>query len=317
MKTRIDNHVHLGVEPLFYLKGGSPYCLDLDNLRMQSSGLGLGEWVVFPFPSYFALEMGALRAGRIEISHEGDSIPYRIENRRLLEDLARLPEDTRKQFRPFLMADPRRHAAAQVRDWELLANTHRFHGIKIQATIIQSPITGLLAKGRGMLDFAQERNLPFLIHSSIHPEDNWSQCADILRIVESRPEIRFVLAHSCRFHRPSLDRINQLPNAWFDCSAHIIHCQCAVAGYPTVAEPEHRFPSDYTSPATVLRDLAEAYPHKLIWGSDAPFYSYQDKDLSLVSSYREEVDVLNAMPQDIQERISHENTIAWLEGQPS
>lgn len=311
----IDNHVHIGVDPLFYLKGWFPYCLDFERLLGEAKDSGVDSWVVFPFVSYMALDQAALRQSRIEISHEGESIPYRFENHRLLNDLRRMDPTLRKRFRPFLIADPGRHASAQVRVWEELTKTHRVHGIKIQPTIIQSPITTLLAKGRCMLDFAEERNLPFLIHSSISPADAWSQCADILRVAEARPKIRFVLAHSCRFHHESLRRVASLPNTWFDCSAHVIHCQCAVDELPTVAVKEERFPSDYSSAETVLSDLAMAFPEKLIWGSDAPFYSYEDDKTQLRSSYWREVEVLNSLPEDVREAVAHRNTLAWL-GQP-
>jgi predicted TIM-barrel fold metal-dependent hydrolase len=311
---KIDNHVHIGVDPLFYLQGWSPYCLDLKQLQLEAEGTGINEWVVFPFVSYTALDCKALRQGRIEISGGQDGIPYRFENRRLLEELNRLNSGVRACFRQFLMADPGRQPTEQVKEWESLTREYRFHGVKIQATIIQSPITSLLGEAQCMLDFAEERNLPFLIHSSIDPSDIWSQCADILRVVEARPGIRFVLAHSCRFHRESLDRVASLPNAWFDCSAHVIHCYCAARNLPVIANPADRFPSDYSSPETVLRDLAAAYPDKLIWGSDSPFYSYEDKNLQLHSSYRREVAVLDALSPTQQELVSHRNTLAWLEG---
>lgn len=163
-----------------------------------------------------------------------------------------------------------------------------------------------------MLDFAAERGLPFLIHSSIAPDDVWSQCADILRVGEARPDVRFVLAHSCRFHKPSLDRVAALPNVWFDCSAHVIHCECAMRDFSAVAHRGERFSSDYTSPEKVLLDLAQAYPDKLIWGSDAPFYSYADDDLQLKSSYEREVEVLDALPTDLLKAASSTNTLRWL-----
>ena len=311
----IDNHVHIGVEPLFYLKGWFPYCLDFERLLGEAKDSGVDSWVVFPFVSYMALDQAALRQARIEISHEGDSIPYRFENNRLLNELRRMKAPLRERFRPFLIADPGRHASAQVRDREDLAKTHRVHGIKIQATVIQSPITSLLAKARCMLDFAEERNLPFLIHSSISPSDAWSQCADILRVAEARPNIRFVLAHSCRFHDESLRRVAALPNTWFDCSAHVIHCQSVIQGLANVAVKKELFPSDYSSPETVLADLASAFPDKLIWGSDAPFYSYEDDNLQLVSSYNREVEVLNSLDPAVRDAVAHRNTLAWL-GQP-
>lgn len=308
---RIDNHVHIGVEPLFYVNGWSPYALDVPRLMMETSETGIDRWIVFPFVSYLGLDLAAMRRGEIKTGAEID-IPYRFENRRLLEEIARQPEENGKKLLPFLMADPGRFQDEQVREWEAITKEHRVHGLKIQATIIQSPITALLKQGSVMLDFAAARNLPVLIHSSISPDDAWSQCADILHIAESRPDLRFILAHSCRFHRPSLDRVAELPNTWFDCSAHIIHCECAVRGLPTVAVPGERFDSDYTSPARVLQDLAEAYPDKLIWGSDAPFYSYEDAGIQLRSSYRAEVDVLESLPPEKLELAACRNTLAWL-----
>lgn len=317
MKPLIDNHVHIGVDPLFYINGWSPYSLDLVRLFQEAEGKGIGEWIVFPFVSYLALNLRAMRQGGIELDRHAQEIPYEFENWRLSRDLARLDPEQRVKFRQFLMADPGRHAAAQVQAWEKMGNTVDFHGIKIQATIIRSPITALAAKARCMLDFAAERNLPFLIHSSIAPDDRWSQCADILRIAELRPDVRFVLAHSCRFHRASLDRVAELPNTWFDCSAHIIHCRCAQANLSAVATPQERFPSDYSDPARVLADLAEAYPAKLIWGSDAPFYSYADDEIQLTSSYTEEAGILQSLPPDVRQRIASGNTLAWLGGSRS
>jgi predicted TIM-barrel fold metal-dependent hydrolase len=310
----IDNHVHIGVDPLFYLNGWSPYCLDIERLLNEALGHGIDEWVVFPFVSYIALDMRGLRTGDIHLDSQSPETPYAFENERLSRELGRLDAERRGWFRQFLIADPGRHAAAQVRVWEALEKTAPFHGIKIQPTIIRSPITSLLAKARCMLDFAAERNIPFLIHSSIAPDDGWSQCADILRVAEARPDVRFVLAHSCRFHEPSLRRVASLPNAWFDCSAHIIHCRCATAGLPTVAVPAERFPSDYTDPARVLADLASAYPEKLIWGSDAPFYSYKDDGMLLEATYADEAAALAALPPDVRQRIARTNTLAWLGG---
>ena len=165
-----------------------------------------------------------------------------------------------------------------------------------------------------MLDFAADHNLPLLIHSSIDPTDKWSQCADILAVAESRPDVRILLAHSCRFHQPSLRKVAKLPNTWFDCSAHVVHCECVVKGLTTVAPEDTRFPSDYNSPETVLKDLATAFPEKLIWGSDAPFYSYADSNIQLTSSYVREVARLDALPPALLESVCHVNTLAWLHG---
>ena len=43
-----------------------------------------------------------------------------------------------------------------------------------------------------------------------------------------------------------------------------------------MAESSRRFVSDFSNPAVVLADLAEKYSSKLLWGSDAPGYSFCD-----------------------------------------
>jgi len=310
---RIDNHTHIGVDPLFYLQSWSPYCLDIPRLFQEAEGCDIDAFVVFPFVSYMDLDQEALRSKRIALSERPDVVPYRFENRRLREEIERQPDELRWRLWPFLMADPARRQREQVAEWQrLTSDGYTVHGIKIQGTIIQSKVIRLLDEGACMLDFAEERDLPLLIHSSIKAEDEWSQCADLLRVAEARPQVRFVLAHSCRYHLPSLQRLAELPNAWFDCSAHVIHCGCAVQGLPAVAAPGERFQTDYSSPETVLRDLAEAFPDKLIWGTDAPFHSIHYEHVRLQSSYRREIACLEALPAALQERIAHRNTLAWL-----
>ncbi len=214
------------------------------------------------------------------------------------------------------MIDPGRCPEEQVQALRSLTGEHRIYGLKIQATILQSPIRALLETGSCLLDFAQAENLPVLIHTSIDPADRWSQVADILEIARSRPVIRFCLAHSCRFDRMGLDEVAALPNTWFDCSAHVIHCRIAMEDHPAVAPASRRFASDYRNPSQVLADLARAYPDRLIWGSDAPFHSYasnvREQPLRMICSYDEEARPLRDLPEDVQNRIAFRNTLDFL-----
>ena len=155
-----------------------------------------------------------------------------------------------------------------------------------------------------------------MIHSSVAPEDKWSQASDILDVAAATPHVRFCLAHSCRFDRACLDRVAALPNTWFDCSAHRIHCEGVTRGLGYVAPAARRFPADYGDPTAVLRALAEAYPTKLIWGSDSPFQSYvanlDGVFTSLRSTYAEEAACLRALPEKTQQAIAHSNLLALL-----
>lgn len=311
---RIDNHNHIGVDPLFYQQGWMPYCMDLPRFFCETGGHGMDRFVVFPFVSYMDLDQDALRANRIALAPEEERVPYRFENRRLCEDIRRAPAEWREQLWPFLIFDPARKPREQVGEWKKLPSDYRVYGIKVQGTIIQSKVLALLDQGRVALDYAEEHNIPFLIHSSIRPDDEWSQCADILRVAEARPGVRFVLAHSCRYHQPSLERVAALPNTWFDCSAHVIHCRLATENHPAIAVPAERFPADYHRPEKVLQALAEAFPGKLIWGTDTPFHSIAYDKVQMSSSYAAETACLDALPAPLADEIACRNTLAWLHG---
>jgi predicted TIM-barrel fold metal-dependent hydrolase len=235
----------------------------------------------------------------------------------MLQEIYELFPEEGKSVIPFPMFDPMREPQAQVEELRKLREEYSFHGLKTQSTILQAPIKNLLGVGRVILEFAEECDLPLLIHSSVLPADIWAQASDILDIAEATPNVRFCVAHSLRFDKEQLDRLAAIPNAWFDCSAHRIHCQLAVENSPSVAPPERRFPSDYNRPQQVLRDLAEAYPHKLMWGSDSPYYSWvapiEDVPYSLLSTYTEEVACVKALPPELQRHVAEFNTLKFLQ----
>lgn len=307
----IDVHSHIGVEIAFYLRGFQPYGLDWPTLSGMSERGGIDRVVVFPMPTYLGeAELGteAINAG---IAGIPAGVPYAFENRRQAVELARFAGGAVRAL-PLWMVDPGRGVAGQVAALRSLRGEYPCYGLKIQGTIIRSRVAELMGVGSALLDLAEEWDVPFLIHSSIHPDDAWSQAADILDVVRSRPGVRFILAHSCRFDLESLDAVAELPNAWFDCSAHLIHCRLAVQDSPVVAKAGRRFATDYRDPARVLADLAAAYPESFCWGSDAPFDSYVDDKVMLWGGYEAEVAALRQLDPDVQTRIARDNTRAFL-----
>lgn len=308
----IDAHTHVGTDLLFYLRGHYPYALDWPSLVDQGEAVGMGKFVVFPMVSHLGLNVSELRRGLITSEGAWEKIPYAFENRRLMTEIMHLFPRLADRALPLWMLDPSREPKGQCEALRALHEVFPCSGLKVQATIIQSFIRDLLGSGQCLLDLAEEKNWPVLIHTSVHPEDPWSPVADILEIARARPGIRFNLAHSCRFDVAALDEVAALPNAWFDCSAHVIHCRLATQNSPAVAGPSRRFVSDYANPSGVLADLAEKYPDKLMWGSDAPFHSYCDDKVQLTSSYREEAQALHQLDKATVRRIASTNTLAFL-----
>ena len=312
----IDCHNHVGVDLLFYLRGEFPYAQHLSSMVAEGGALGVDRWIVFPMVSNLSLDFAKLREGQIVFPGGFERVPYAFENRRMLREIYELFPETGKATLPFVMLDPMRETQAQAAELRKLRGEFKFYGLKIQATILQSDIKCLGQQGRVFLELAEEWDLPLLLHSSVNPEDHWAQAKDILDLAEANPCVRFCLAHSCRFDRECLDRVNELPNTWFDCSAHGIHCDCAVRNLPVVAPAARRFESDYQKPAQVIADLAAVYPQKFLWGSDSPFYSYVGQFhggvLALVSSYAKEMAALKAQPAGVIERIANQNTLEFL-----
>lgn len=312
----IDCHNHIGTELKFYLGGDYPYCQNIPSLLEHKTSQRLTHWVVFPFVTNRACGIQALMRGELDFEEDPTVVPYAFENRRLLKEVYDYFPEHSNCFLPFIMVDPNRKIPEQVEELRKLRERYAFYGIKIQPTLIQSFIRGLLEEGAAFVELAREWDIPFIIHSSIDPTDVWSQCKDILDTAEANPDVRFCLAHSCRFHKPSLDRLAELPNTWFDCSAHIIHCQSVPRGLDNVAPSETRFPTDYENPARVLQDLYEAYPEQLLWGSDSPFYSWiTDKGrfpFSLKTTYEEEVNALYQLPEEARKHVTNRNTLRYL-----
>ena len=310
----IDSHNHVGADIMFWLRGDFPYAQHLVTMTREGGALGVDRWIVFPFVINLSLEIEALRRG--EIVYGGiEKVPYAFENRRLLREINELFPEEGKRCLPFVMLDPMREQAAQIAELRRLRGDYDFYGLKIQTTMLQSFIRTLGGEGRAFIDLAAEWDIPFLIHSSVG-DDPWAQAGDILDIAEKFPHVRFCLAHSCRYDRECLDRVAALPNTWFDCSAHCIHCDGAVADLPYIAPRPRRFDSDFTNPARVIADLAAAYPAKFIWGSDSPYYSYVamlgGERIALISTYEREVAALRAQPAEVVDRIANKNTRAWL-----
>ena len=313
----IDCHNHVGADLMFYLRGDFPYAQHLVSMTSEGRALGVDRWIVFPFVVPVAFRIEALQRGEIVFDGTGlEKVPYAFENRRLLKEINGLFPDEGKDCLPFVMLDPMREQAGQIAELWKLRGEYQFYGLKLQTTMIQSFIRTLGEEGRGFIELAAEWDIPFLIHSSVATDDPWAQASDILDIAEKFPHVRFCLAHSCRYDKECLDRVNALPNTWFDCSAHCIHCDGAVADMAFIAPRARRFDTDYTDPARVIADLAAAYPAKFMWGSDSPFYSYVamlgDTRLALISTYAREVAALKANKPEVVDRIANRNIRAWL-----
>jgi hypothetical protein len=212
----IDAHSHVGVELYRYLRDEYPYCQDLRTLFTHADRTGVSHCIVFPCVSYQAMDLVQLRDSKVVLEGRLDSVPYGRENRRFLKECLRLLSLAPTADDSLRQCGPAAQGARAARATAAVACGIPF--LRFENPAVRDPGAHPLAAdpGSAFLNFAREHDLPFIIHSSIDAGDRYSQCADILHVAEHNPDLRFCLAHSCRFHRPSLERVAALPNTWFD-----------------------------------------------------------------------------------------------------
>jgi predicted TIM-barrel fold metal-dependent hydrolase len=226
---------------------------------------------------------------------------------------------------PFGCFDPARRAAEQAACLRRLADRYPLFGLKTATSYLQSPITALLGKGACLLDLAAELDIPVTIHSSVLAGDPWADVFEILKVVKARPDVRFAIAHACRFDRRALDAADALANCFVDVSAFHIHCLLAQQNSPAVAAKPNRFPADYRHHAAALQQLAEAYPDTVLWATDTPAHLFKgrfhnDKGekvfMNLPCGPLTEIEEFRKLPPALRRRIGHDNTVRFLFGKP-
>lgn len=310
-----DVHSHIGVDLGFYLRGWWPYAATAQDLLQHMDAHGIDRAVAFPFalPSAFDPYSFADH-GRVRLRR--GRVPFDRENLALRSELCRIDADRRILM--LAMFDPSRKPDRQVAALEKLFASEeargRVVGLKVQATILESPIAALLKEGRVIMQFAEARRLPVLIHTSIIASDRWSPASACLDVAEAYPKARFNLAHSLRFHRPSIERAAKIANVWVDCGAHLGHCQLARENHPAVARKSERLDANYAAPTQLLEAMAAALPGRFMWGSDNPYMSWCDDTIRAVYSYRQEAAALHALPAAVKRRIATAAPEAWLWG---
>jgi predicted TIM-barrel fold metal-dependent hydrolase len=306
---RTDCHTHVGIDAAFYLAGWLPYASSAQDLLGHMAHAHIDRAACFPNPTPSAFDPWAFAEHR-ELRQLPGRVPYAQENTVLIAELRRV--DTHGQLLPFGMFDPDRNVAEQVAHLQTLAGDLK--GLKSQPTLLQSPVRQLLGPSRPLMEFAEAHDLPVVLHTSVEPNDRWSQTMDCLEVASEFPRVRFSMAHSMRFHAPSLRLASQLDNVWVDCSAHLLHCELALRASPVVAPPAERVDADFADPADVLRVVHEILDGKYVWGSDSPYQSWSDDDFTSIHTYSQEVDVLAELPAQLRSSMLSFAPDAWLCG---
>jgi predicted TIM-barrel fold metal-dependent hydrolase len=320
----IDAHTHVGADPACYQTGAFPYCMSVEDQVLRARAGGVDHVVAFPFiySEYFSLHAfrkGVFRRDPRSLSRH----PYGTENAMLMREIYDAFPQYAGTVLPFATFDPGRRQAEQARGLEDLAARYPLFGIKTATSYLQSRVTDVLGRGAPLLDFAARHNVPATIHCAVIPGDPWANVFEVLKVVRARPDVRFCIAHTCRFDRRALDAAAEMENCFVDFSAFHIHCRLALDDHPGVAAPADRFPADYGDHAAAMHKIAEHYPDKMIWGTDTPahyfmgvFYDDSGKEhrINLPCGPETEAAELRKLPEAVRRRITYTNTMRYLFG---
>jgi len=304
-----DVHTHIGLDTGFYLRGWWPYAATCQDLQQHMDANGVDRAVCFPFGLPSAFDAIAYADGG-KVVLRPDRTPFDRENALLVQEVQRIAPDGR--LLPFAMFDPSRRVEEQIKFLQPLVG--KIRGLKLQATILESFVPDLLDKGKDLMALATQHGLPVLIHTSIVETDRFSQVADCLKVALANPKVRFVLAHSHRFHEATLREAAQIDNVWVDCSAHLAHIAGVQNNAKYVAKPEERVDADYTDPVDPLIAIHDILGDRYVWGSDSPFNSWVDSSISHICSYRDEANILHALPENVKNDMAVVGPEAWLFG---
>lgn len=321
----IDVHSHAGVSLKAYANMEYPYAQTLEGLARQQTCGGVDVNVVFPVSADLYFDYLPLTRGDLVPAIEPvSSAPYATENRTIMHNLFNRCPELASRFLPFVSVDPGRAVAGQLNELRSLEREFPIYGIKISGVSCQSCVTGLLDEAVALLDFAEERDLPLLFHVTPLPDDKYSQAADVFRIIESRPQLRFCLAHCIQFHREPLERADATPNVWVDTAALKIQVQVIRQEAGKTIPTSDLVAADYLDHRQVMNVLCRKYPGTMIWGTDSPYYAFmcrrkqgfhgEVREFSLKGTYEDEIAALNALPEDLRLRVSNTNTLDFVFG---
>lgn len=323
----IDVHTHAGVSLETYARGEYPYASTIEGLRYQQLTGGVDVSVVFPFTSHLHFDFRSVVEGTLrETAQPVSPAPYSAENALLLREIYDYCPELAGRFLPFVSIDTEREIPRQLAELEQLWETYGFYGIKINPVLSQSHVRELLSAGGAFLDFAEERNLPLLIHTSPVPGEEYSQTSDVFKVIDTRPTLRFCLAHALLFFREFLERAARTPNVWVDTAALKIQTDSVRSLLGTVISPSELIDADLTDHRQVMSSLCAAYPDTIVWGTDAPAYAYicrrQDAqghwtEFTFKGRYEDELAALRCLPAEAQVRVANTNTLNFLFGKGS
>lgn len=309
----IDVHSHAGgIDMYNWMTPRYPLSQSAYDLSLKVEANDVDFFVVFPMPTSMYYHPKYLKnTGSTSLSGIED-FPFQRCNEVLLYEVDVFQLE---RALPFLCIDPMVKIEEQIVHLEQLIDQYEVFGLKLHTLATHSSAIDL--DGSPFMELLESENLPILIHAGTTPVS--THPLNIVKLAKKYPYIRFCIAHFADFDVASMEAIVEVDNVFVDTSPFLSLCEFALKNNVMQVSAE-RYATDYSHPDIALRDLCQALPGKVIWGTDEPWTSVSNDDGSLLTrySYSAERSLLAQLSQGGHDRlvseISNWNTKRFLFG---
>lgn len=311
--TFIDAHTHIGgVSYTNMLLGGYPYSQSVDELLKEMNTNGISHAITTPFPVFYGHRKEVLVDEALaQVLLQYEKFPYCFANRMMLEEIKIFGEG---RFFPFVLMALNKDLEKQIEYISKLSEKYKIYGVKLY-TVYDNVCLSEMINSHIFTEFLKRYKYPIMIHSSF---DGAGDANDIVKFAEAYPEININIAHMARFKKKSLEEIKKLSNVYLDFSPFLMLCEFM----KNIKKDDGNgvfCDLNYEDPFDVLCYITEEFPQKIMYGSDAPFYTvFEYSDMKSKEEtrfvYKDTVKLLYKLPENIRERIVSKNVIDFLFG---
>ncbi len=311
-KPIIDGHTHAGFDHYGVIRKRYPTSQSVKDLVFKLDSSGVDFSVTFPCPNstyYFDL-ISLPTQEHILDPRPVESFPYEFSNRQLFYETSLFGKD---KILPFAFIFPGYEEDKQVKSLEEYAQKGFLFGLKHHTLV--GAISAKKLIDSPFIALAKKYSLPIMIHSGV---DQNSRPEHVMDLAEHHQDIRFCIAHAGEFEKSVYERFlkSSYKNVFFDCSPFISICTLAETDVKR-GKTASKLNIEYGNPQEALIQLYNTVPKNLIWGTDEPWTTITDDsrgDILVKVDYQDEVNLLNALPENIKEDIAFNNTVRFLFG---
>lgn len=309
--TLIDVHSHCGFGQYNVIKRRYPSSQSVIDLASKTKSAGIEYAVSFPFPgSSYYFDIAESAKGNLHVPNPIEEFPYHFANRQLFYEVSLFGDD---RILPFANIYPKYEEQKQADYLEQLAKEKVLFGLKLHTLATQSSASSL--KDSPFLEIADHYSLPILVHSG---PDEISYPMHIVKLAEQYASVRFCIAHAARFEKKIFDHIteNKIKNVFVDTSPFISLAKLTPLDVERNVGNE-KLSLPYGNPKLALLEFCQLFPDIVVWGTDEPWTTITDDhrgDILLKATYKDEVNLLQSLPESVKKKISHENTNLFLFG---